>query len=230
VISSVVKNDESANWTQASSKLEFMSSAKAVSQPDINGRIASRVRELREAHGFTLDALAERSGVSRSNISLIERGASSPTATVLDRLATGLGVTVASLFEAGGGAAAAEPPSPCVRVADQALWTDPASGYLRRNVSPPARSPIQLVDVVFPPGQRVAYETGAREVEVHQQVWMIDGEMDVTVGETCWHLSAGDCLAMRLDRPIVYANPTRRPARYLVALATLPSPSSRRNS
>jgi transcriptional regulator with XRE-family HTH domain len=42
---------------------------------------------------------AERSGVSRSNISLIERGESSATATVLDKLAGALGVTLASLFE-----------------------------------------------------------------------------------------------------------------------------------
>ncbi|WP_236926952.1 hypothetical protein, partial [Escherichia coli] len=34
-------------------------------------------------------------------------------------------------------------------------------------------------------------------------------------------LNAGDCLTMRLDCPIVYHNPTRRPARYLVALTTV---------
>ena len=130
---------------------------------DINARIARRVRELRDALGFSLDALAERSGVSRSNISLIERGQSSPTAVVLDRLASGLGVTVASLFE--DSRAREAEPSPLARVADQPLWTDPASGYVRRNVSPPARSAIQLVDVVFPAGQRVAYDTAAREVD-----------------------------------------------------------------
>jgi transcriptional regulator with XRE-family HTH domain len=195
-----------------SSKMEVM---------DIHTRIARRVRELRNAQGFSLDALAERSGVSRSNISLIERGQSSPTAVVLDKLATGLGVTVASLFEGESPRAAAEP-SPMVRVAEQPLWTDPASGYVRRNVSPPARSPIQLVDVVFPAGQRVAYDTAAREVEVHQQVWMIDGVMEVTVGELPWRLESGDCLAMRLNQPIVYRNPTRKPARYLVALAAVP--------
>jgi len=192
---------------------------------DINLRIARRVRELRDALGFSLDALAERSGVSRSNISLIERGQSSPTAAVLDKLAAGLGVTVASLFE---DSDVAEP-SPMARVADQPLWTDPASGYVRRNVSPPARSPIQLVDVVFPPGKRVAYDSGTREVEIHQQVWMIDGVMEMTVGDSHWRLETGDCLAMRLDRPIVYCNPTRKPSRYLVALATLPFMSSRRN-
>lgn len=195
---------------------------------DINLRIARRVRELRDASGFSLDALAERSGVSRSNISLIERGQSSPTAAVLDKLAAGLGVTVASLFEDSGGPAAE--PSPMARVADQPVWTDPASGYVRRNVSPPARSPIQLVDVVFPAGRRVAYDSPAREVEIHQQVWMIDGVMEMTVGDAHWRLQTGDCLAMRLDCPIVYCNPTRQPARYLVALATLPFTSIRRNA
>ncbi len=194
---------------------------------DINARIARRVRELRDAHGFSLEVLAERSGVSRSNISLIERGESSPTAAVLDKLATGLGVTVASLFE--DSKAHIAEPSPMARVAEQPVWTDPASGYIRRNLSPAARSPIQLVDVIFPAGRRVAYDTAAREVEIHQQVWMIDGVMDMTVGDVHWRLETGDCLAMRLDRPIVYRNPTRKPARYLVALATLPVLPTRRN-
>ena len=193
---------------------------------DINTRIARRVRELRDEHGYSLDALAERSGVSRSNISLIERGQSSPTAAVLDKLAAARGVTLASLFEDRQPTAE---PSPLARVADQPVWTDPDSGYVRRNVSPAARSPIQLVDVVFPPGQRVSYDSPARETDIHQQVWMIDGTMDVSVGDTTWRLDAGDCLAMRLDEPIVYANPTRQPARYLVALATLPFNASRRN-
>nr|WP_046113841.1 helix-turn-helix domain-containing protein [Aquincola tertiaricarbonis] len=196
---------------------------------DIHALIARRVHALRSARGYSLEALAERSGVSRSNISLIERGQSSPTAAVLDKLATGLGVTLASLFEPDAATAAAEPPSPLARVAEQPLWTDPASGYLRRQVSPALPSPLQLVDVVFPAGQRVAYETAEREQEVHQQVWMIDGQMQLTVGGVAWRLDSGDCLAMRLNQPIVYHNPTRRPARYLVALATLPFHVPRRS-
>jgi len=193
---------------------------------DLSTRIARRVRELRDAQGFSLDALAARSGVSRSNISLIERGQSSPTAAVLDKLAAALGVTLASLFEEP--KEAAIEPSPMARVAEQPVWTDPASGYLRRNVSPPARSPIQLVDVIFPAGQRVAYDSPPREVDIHQQVWMIDGVMEMSVGAEQWRLETGDCLAMRLDQPIVYRNPTRKPARYLVALATLPFISGRK--
>jgi transcriptional regulator with XRE-family HTH domain len=183
----------------------------------INTLIALRVRELRADHGWSLDALAERSGVSRSNIALIESGKSSPTAVVLDKLATALKVALASLFERNPAAHGA--PSPLVRVAEQPVWTDPASGYVRRSVSPPGvGSPLQLVDVLFPAGQRVAYETAEREAEIHQQVWMIDGEMDVALGETRWRLRSGDCLAMRLNQPTVFHNPGRRPARYLVAV------------
>lgn len=188
---------------------------------NLTPRLARRVRALRDASGLSLDALAERSGVSRSAISLIERGRSSPTAVVLDRLAAALGVTLASLFEPDEAARGA-PAGPLARVAEQPVWTDPASGYVRRNVSPALPSPIQLVDVRFPPGRRVAYEHAARASEVHQQVWMIEGTMELCVGADTWRLDAGDCLAMRLDAPVAWHNPTRRPARYLVALATLP--------
>ena len=186
---------------------------------DIHQRIARRLRELRDAQGLSLDALAERSQVSRSAISLIERGQSSPTAAVLDRLSSALGVTLASLFEEG--AAPAAEPSPVARAADQPEWTDHSSGYVRRNLSPAARSPIQLVEVHFPPGQRVAYDTSVRDAEIYQQVWIVEGTMEMTVGDVHWRLSAGDCLAMQLDRPIVFHNPTQRPARYLVALTTV---------
>jgi transcriptional regulator with XRE-family HTH domain len=183
---------------------------------DINQLIAQRLRELRDARGLSLAALAERSGVSKSNISLIERGESSATATVLDKLTAALGVTVASLFEK----PAQDAPSPVSRAQDQPVWTDPGSGYTRRNLSPGSYSPIQLVEVSFPAGQRVAYETGTREVDVHQQVWIIEGTMEVTVGGTLWTLETGDCLAMRIDQPIAFHNPGDKPARYLVSLVT----------
>lgn len=190
---------------------------------DINEHIARRLRELRDAQGLSLAALAERSGVSRSNISLIERGESSATATVLDRLTAALGITLSSLFEG----PPAEP-VPIARTADQVTWTDPVSGYVRRSLSPPSDTALQLVEVSFPAGQRVAYETGARELDLYQQVWIIDGSMQITVGDVQWTLAAGDCMAMRLDRPIAFHNPTDKPTRYLVALGAQP-PSIRRN-
>jgi transcriptional regulator with XRE-family HTH domain len=195
---------------------------------DINLLIARRVRELRDSQGLSLDALATRSGVSRSNISLIERGESSPTAAVLDKLASALGVALAALFEDKG--APEDAPSPLARVVDQPVWTDPASGYMRRSLSPAAPSPLQLVDVVFPAGQRVAYDSVPHNADIHQQVWMIEGAMDISVGEQHWRLEAGDTLAMRLDRHIVYHNPTGLQARYLVALTTQAMPAATRRN
>ncbi len=189
----------------------------------LNERIAERVRELRVAQNLSLHALAGKSGVSRSMISLIERGESSPTAVVLEKLAAGLGVTLASLFETAAIGSSA-PPGPIARRADQPQWQDPASGYVRRNVSPAGvPQPIQIVEVQFPAGGRVAFETGARDVRVHQQVWVLDGVIDITAGVERHRLRDGDCLAMQLDGPTMFHNPTRKQARYAVVIASEPS-------
>jgi transcriptional regulator with XRE-family HTH domain len=185
---------------------------------DLNQRIAGRVRELRAARGLSLDALADQSGVSRSMISLIERGESSPTAAVLEKLAGGLGVTLASLFDATDSARA--PGGPVSRREDQPQWRDPASGYVRRNVSPPGvPQPMQIVEVHFPPGGRVAFENLGRDARVHQQVWVLEGTMEISVGEDRHRLREGDCLAMSLDGPTMFHNPSRKPARYAVVIA-----------
>jgi transcriptional regulator with XRE-family HTH domain len=184
---------------------------------DINQVIASRVRDLRSKHAWSLDTLADRSGVSRSAISLIERGESSPTALVLDKLATALNVPLASLFERH---APEDSPSPISRAGDQAVWTDPASGYVRRHLSAAIPCPTQLVEIHFPAGQRVSYETALQEPDVVQQLWMIRGTMEVHSGETVWLLEKGDCLTMRLNQPTTFHNPGSVAARYLVALTT----------
>src|SRR5207245_9689579 len=87
----------------ASCMVDIVSIIMEASATDLNARIAERVRELRAQRGLSLDALARKSGVSRSMISLIERGESSPTAVVLERLAAGLVVLQASQFDAPAG-------------------------------------------------------------------------------------------------------------------------------
>jgi transcriptional regulator with XRE-family HTH domain len=188
---------------------------------NIDARVAARVRGLRAERGLTLEGLAERSGVSRSMISLVERGESSPTASVLDRLAAGLGVALASLFAE----RERDDAEPVARRGRQLAWRDPETGYVRRNLSPPGfPSPIELVEVVLPPGVRVAYDTAARSPALDQQIWVLEGEIEVSVGESSHALSAGDCLAMRVDRPTAFRNATDQPARYVVALTTGASP------
>src|SRR5690606_23937207 len=136
----------------------------------------------------------------RSMISLIERGESSPTAVVLEKLARGLGVVLASLFDA------PEPPvRPLSRHAEQPCWRDPGSGYVRRNVSPVGvRQPLRIVEVQFPSGARVAFENASHDATFHQQVWVLEGTMFITVGADSYELRVGDCLAMQLDRPTLF--------------------------
>ncbi len=184
--------------------------------PTVNARIAERVASLRAARGLSLEALASHCGVSRSMISLIERGESSPTAVLLEKLATGLDVSLASLFDP-----PRAPADPVARRADQLSWRDPASGYVRRNVSPSGvDTPIHIVEVSFPPQTRVAYESGARESRLHQQVWVLEGEIDVTIGQQCHQLGEGDCLALLLDQPVMYHNRSAQIARYAVVIAS----------
>ncbi len=194
----------------------IMKEAGAPQPEPINARIARRVAELRAGAGLSLEALATRSDVSRSMISLIERGEASATAVVLEKLAAALGVALASLFDAPRTA-----PGPLVRRGEQAQWRDPASGYVRRNVSPPDHpSPLRIVEVEFPPGRRVVLEGATPEGAIDEQVWVLEGEMTLTLGGNCHRLEAGDCLALHVDGPIEFRNPTRRAARYAVVIAT----------
>jgi transcriptional regulator with XRE-family HTH domain len=196
----------------------------AAATPDINARIAGRVRALRTDLRMTLDALAEKCHVSRSMISLVERGESSPTAVVLDKIATGLGVPLATLFDDASASA-----SPVSRREDRTPWRDPQSGYVRRNISPANfPSPMQIVEVVLPAGARVAYENGARDVGIHQQVWVQEGSIEVTLGSVTYRLAEDDCLAMQLTAPTAYRNRTRKPARYLVVIVSERARASRR--
>jgi transcriptional regulator with XRE-family HTH domain len=183
-----------------------------MSGPDINTQIAARVRQLRADRHLSLEALATRSGVSRSMISLIERAETSPTAVVLERLAAALDITLANLFERPSGAR-----QPIARFRDQPSWRDPGSGYLRRNVSP-AGDPVQIVEVAFPAGAHVTYETGRRQPVIHHQIWVLEGSIEVTVGSANHALATGDCLSFILDQPTAYRNRTSAPARYAVVI------------
>jgi transcriptional regulator with XRE-family HTH domain len=82
--------------------------------------------------GLSLEAVAQAAGVSRSALSLIERGQNSPIAVVLDKIAIGLGVTLSDLVSQRSGAADPAVINPMSRHSEQALWTDLGSGYVRR--------------------------------------------------------------------------------------------------
>jgi transcriptional regulator with XRE-family HTH domain len=186
---------------------------------DINQRIAGQVRRLRLAADLSLDALAAKTGVSRSMLSLIERAESSPTAVILERLAVGLNVTMATLFQAN--AEDDAPFDPIQRRDGQPVWRDPETGYVRRNLSPPhVPQPLQLVEIEFPPNTRVVFESHGRDVVIHHQFVVLQGSIDITYESQCHRLKVGDCLAIKFEGTNVFENTTSEPARYMVASVT----------
>jgi transcriptional regulator with XRE-family HTH domain len=181
---------------------------------ELDQRLGARLRAARLRQGLTLDALAERTGVSRAMISRIERAESSPTAALLVRLGSGLGLTLSALLDE------APASGPMARQAAQPVWRDPASGYLRRNVSPRGTgSGFEIVEVVLPPGAHVVLDSAAGAPPLDQQVWVLEGALDLTLGETRYQLVQGDCLQMHLRETISYRNAGPEPVRYAVILA-----------
>ncbi len=60
--------------------------------------VGARLRELREARGASMRALAARSGLSANALSMIERGRTSPSVSTLYKLADALGVPITEFF------------------------------------------------------------------------------------------------------------------------------------
>lgn len=173
--------------------------------------LATALKQARQLAGLSGGELADRSGVSRAMISKVERGEAQPTAVLLARLATALGMTLSELV------AQAEQ-GRLSRKADQPTWTDPATGYTRRAVSPNAGGPLELVEVDLPPGAEVGFPAETYHTR-HQQLWVLAGRLTFHEGDEVHHLDAGDCLQLGPPRPCVFANRTDEPCRYLVALS-----------
>ena len=181
---------------------------------EIDRLLGQRLKTARQRHGLTLDALARRSGVSRAMISRVERGESSPTAALLVRLGSGLGLSLSALLEDAGS-------GPLVRRDAQPVWRDPASGYLRRNVSPRGTgSGFEIVKVELPADAEVRLDSAAGAPMLDQQIWVLQGRLDLSVEGVRHELAEGDCLQMYLRGPIIYRNPGTTPVRYAVILAT----------
>jgi transcriptional regulator with XRE-family HTH domain len=180
---------------------------------DIEGRIAQRLARLRGERGWSLDALAERTGISRATLSRLERAELSPTAAMLGKLCSVYGWTLSRLM-----AEAETRPPNLVPASAQAEWKDPESGYRRRIVSPPAPELRgELVEVHMPAGATVSFEASP-VAGLEHHLWMIEGTLTLDVDGALFRLRAGDCLRYLLAGPSRFQNPGKREARYLVAM------------
>jgi transcriptional regulator with XRE-family HTH domain len=182
-----------------------------------------RLRGVRRARGWAIERLAAASGVSRAMISKIERGECSPTAVVLGKLSAALELSVSELLDERPGASAADDGGARVRrEADIPVWSDPGTGYRRRQVSPP-RFPAAVTEVVLPPGARVPYPAGAYAF-IAQLVWVLSGRLTLADGPDEYVLRPGDTFTLGEPRAREFRNETGEDCRYVVVVTRTATP------
>jgi transcriptional regulator with XRE-family HTH domain len=182
--------------------------------PDsVDTRLGTRLAELRAERGWSLGELAERSGVSRSTLSRAERAEISPTAALLNRLCHVYGRTMSQLLSEVEGE-----PALLVRAAEQPVWQDGASGFVRRSVSPPhAGLRGELVEGRLAAGADIAYDRPSVP-GLEQHIWVMDGVLEVTAQDVAHHLDAGDCLRLRVWGPTRFRCAGPGGTRYVLAV------------
>jgi transcriptional regulator with XRE-family HTH domain len=190
-----------------------------------------RLRSERRGRGWSMDRLAEASGVSRAMISKIERGESSPTAVLLGKLSAALELSVSELLtgarlDPGAVSAASERPPAGAggadgagrvrRAADTPQWRDPDTGYLRRQIST-AGFPTAVTEVTLPAGARVPYPAAAYAF-IAQLVWVLSGQLTLTDGAERRVLAVGDTFELGQPRSREFRNETAEECRYVVVV------------
>ncbi len=180
---------------------------------DTGARIARRVRLERDARGWSLADLAERSNVSKATISKIEREEMSPTAVILVRLAGAFDLTLAGLLLRAEGER-----ERLSRAADQPIWREPDTGYVRKQVFSRPDHPVELVEIELPAGERVVFPASSY-AHIRQVVWVQAGELVIREGGERHQLGTGDCLGFGPPAEVTLSNESAAPCRYLVALA-----------
>ncbi|WJV56010.1 XRE family transcriptional regulator [Prodigiosinella aquatilis] len=173
-------------------------------------RIGTRIKMERESRGWSLTELAERSTVSRAMIHKIERGESSPTATLLGKLSGAFQLSMSTLI-----ARAESQQGRLLRKADQPVWTDPQTGYQRRHISPDSDIPLDLVRIELPAGAQVPMPASAYAF-VRQIIWILEGTLVFLEGDTKHEMSIGDCLELGPPSNCTFQNESNKLCVYAV--------------
>jgi transcriptional regulator with XRE-family HTH domain len=171
--------------------------------------IAGRVRELRAARNWTLDEAATALGISRRSLAMIERGDANPNLTTLLRVASGLGVTLASLVEA-----EPEPPSVLLGEANgRVLWRTTKGSRASLLV---ASGALELWRWSIAPGDH-------RDGEPHspgtvEALLVLDGELTLQMRTVETQVAKGRSALFAGDQPHAYQNQGTTPVVFLLAV------------
>lgn len=191
-------------------------STKKPPQVEAGSAVAGiRIKALREAMGFSLRDLAERSGVSAPMLSQVERGETSPTLAVAEKIAAGLELTLSQLLRLDEGEHVA-----VSRAGERRRYE--RGGHRFEELTPPL--PGQRADVSLHtlksgattggPDDPPMHEPGSRETAV-----VLTGVLALTVDGTRHELHAGDSVTFDADLPHHFENDGEEQARFLAVIA-----------
>ncbi|RWR02120.1 DNA-binding protein [[Pantoea] beijingensis] len=175
-------------------------------------RLALRLSELRVAQGWSLETLSTIAGISRASLSRIERAETSPTASLLNKLCAAYGLTMSRLLsEVEDDAPHHLPP------AQQPVWIDINTGFERRGLSPPAAAfRAEIVEGRLRAGARIEYDVPS-VAGLEQHIWLLEGELEITMNDRHWRLAVGDCLRFHLYGQSCFYAPNAA-ARYVLVV------------
>lgn len=151
-------------------------------------QLGPRLRALRGRRGLTLDALAERTGVSKAMLSKIERGATNPTVNIAARVARGLGVSLAELAGVEERRSALKVPA-----SRRLAFDDPETGVTRHIFPALAGGALEFLHLTLPPGSSTGdlppHRTGSETYIVVDR-----GQLQAHVGDEHFVLQEEDVL------------------------------------
>ena len=178
----------------------------------IDQALTARLRTERQERKWSMQELANRSNVSKAMIGRIEKGEVSPTANLLCKLADAFGMTLSTLLARAENGQGEHHP-----FAQQQLWTDPETSYVRRSISPPGAKGAELTHVTLPPNTRVHFEEQSQAIYT-QQIIVVTGQLTFDAGHRQYHLRTGDWFQAPDSGPRTFINNQKKPCQYMLVV------------
>lgn len=174
--------------------------------------LGADLRALRKARGLTLSEIADALGKSVGWMSQVERDISAPSISDLRALAGLLDVSVSSLFRV---AAAAGEEGFIVRHNARRLIGSRSAGLVEELLSPDLTDDFEVVHSTFEPHASIATTISRPTQEVG---YIVSGQLDLWIEDTCFHLSVGDSFRIR-GQSYRWSNPHDLPCRAIWVIA-----------
>ena len=170
------------------------------------------LRSLRAHHGYSLRALAEKSGLAVNTLSLIENRRVSPSVSTLQQLAAALGEPITAFFEGVGEKRAIVHSRLGER--RRARFAHGELEQLGADFSNPGLVPLRIDLDPQPAGEPAApvVHTGT------EFVYCLAGEIEYLIEGQAYRLGPGDSLLFEAAQAHCWRNPGERPAQALLLL------------